>query len=76
MVGGLFGLVVGCYVAITTRRFMAIPLSILASGGSFGFILGCGSMIRADSVENHVGEGVEEGGWMSVVEFNSRARNV
>lgn len=48
LVGGLFGFAVGCYSAITTRRFMAIPISTIVSGVSFGFILGCGSMIRAD----------------------------
>lgn len=47
LVGGLFGFAVGCYSAVTTRRFMAIPISTIVSGVSFGFILGCGSMIRA-----------------------------
>jgi hypothetical protein len=50
MVGGLFGAVVGVYSAIQTRRFIAIPMSILVSGGSFGFILGCGSLIRTDTL--------------------------
>ena len=48
MVGGLFGFAVGCYSAISTRRFMAIPISTIVSGVSFSFILGCGSMIRTD----------------------------
>ena len=39
MVGGLFGFAVGCYSAIQTRRFMAIPISTIVSGVSFGFIL-------------------------------------
>ena len=46
MVGGLFGFAVGCYSALQTRRFMAIPISTVVSGASFSFILGCGSMIR------------------------------
>ncbi len=50
MVGGLFGLVVGCYSAFQTRRFIAIPMSVLISGGSFGFIMGCGSVLRSDTL--------------------------
>ena len=47
MVGGLFGFAVGCYSAFQTRSLIAIPISTLVSGCSFGFILGCGSMIRS-----------------------------
>lgn len=50
MVGGLFGLVIGIYSAIQTRRFIAIPMSVLVSGGSFGFIMGCGSVVRSDTL--------------------------
>jgi hypothetical protein len=50
LVGGLFGFAVGCYSAIQTRRFMAIPISTIVSGASFSFILGCGSMIRTAEV--------------------------
>ena len=50
MVGGLFGLVIGIYSAFQTRRFIAIPMSVLVSGGSFGFILGCGSVLRSDTL--------------------------
>lgn len=50
MVGGLFGLVIGVYSAFQTRRFIAIPMSVLVSGGSFGFILGCGSVVRSDEI--------------------------
>ncbi len=50
MVGGLFGLVVGVYSAFQTRRFIAIPMSVLVSGGSFGFIMGCGSVLRSDTL--------------------------
>ena len=46
LVGGLFGFAVGCYSAVQTRRFMAIPISTIVSGASFSFILGCGSMVR------------------------------
>lgn len=51
MVGGLFGLVIGIYSAFQTRRLIAIPMSVLVSGTSFGFILGCGSVIRNDEVQ-------------------------
>lgn len=50
MVGGLFGLVVGIYSAIQTRRLIAIPMSVIVSGGSFAFILGCGSVLRSDTL--------------------------
>jgi len=46
MVGGLFGLAIGIYSAFQTRRLITIPMSILVSGTSFGFIIGCGSVIR------------------------------
>jgi hypothetical protein len=48
MVGGIFGAAVGLYTVFTTRRFLSLPLSIIVSGVSFGFIMGCGSMIRTD----------------------------
>lgn len=48
MIGGLFGGVIGVYTAFYTKRLVSIPISIIISGGSFGFILGCGSMIRSD----------------------------
>ena len=67
MVGGLFGFCLGCYSAIQTRRFMAIPISTIVSGASFSFILGCGSMIRADSQIL-----LEEGTWANVQKFNER----
>lgn len=50
MVGGLFGLIIGVWSAVQTRRLAAIPISVLASGGSFGFILGCGSVLRSDTL--------------------------
>lgn len=47
MVGGMFGFLIGVYTAMQTRRLISIPLSVLVSGGTFGFIMGCGSMIRS-----------------------------
>ena len=69
MVGGLFGFAVGCYSAFQTRRFMAIPISTLVSGCSFGFILGCGSMIRSDELREGTGQ-LDEGAWLQVEAFN------
>ncbi len=51
MVGGLFGLVIGLYSAYQSRRLLAIPMSVIISGGSFGFIMGCGSIIRNDTIK-------------------------
>jgi len=70
MVGGLFGFAVGCYSAVQTRRFMAIPISTIVSGASFSFILGCGSMIRAAEVPLN---GLNKGEWQHVHNFNKRA---
>ena len=52
MVGGLFGLVIGVYSAYQSKRLIAIPMSVIVSGGSFGFIMGCGSIIRNDTIQN------------------------
>jgi hypothetical protein len=52
MVGGLFGLVIGIYSAFQTRRLITIPMSVLVSGGSFAFILGCGSVLKNDTLKN------------------------
>lgn len=46
IVGGGFGFVIGLYTAVTTRSIIAIPISTIVSGASFGFILGCGSLVR------------------------------
>ena len=49
MVGGSFGFIVGCYQAVVTRSILIIPVSTIISGLSFGFFLGCGSMIRSEN---------------------------
>ena len=53
VIGGTFGAIIGVYQAVVTRRLIMIPLSALISGGSFGFILACGSAIRSDELENN-----------------------
>lgn len=45
-VGGMMGTAVGCYQAYQMRSFLPIPVSILASGTSFGFFMGLGMTIR------------------------------
>ncbi len=84
MVGGLFGLILGVYSAFQTRRFAAIPISVLASGGSFGFILGCGSVLRSDTLISQQERlmsncnsqtQLEEEEWLQVYEFNENAKN-
>lgn len=83
MVGGLFGLIIGVWSAVQTRRFAAIPISVLASGGSFGFILGCGSVLRSDTLisqeerlMNNCNRQVqlEEEEWLKVYNFNQSAK--
>lgn len=73
MVGGLFGFAVGCYSAVTTRRFLAIPISTIVSGVSFGFILGCGSMIRAAEMPISSQYQLQEGEWVHAWIFNNRS---
>jgi Reactive mitochondrial oxygen species modulator 1 len=48
IVGGIFGGLTGLYYAITTRSFMYIPMIALTSGGSFGFFMGVGMVMRSE----------------------------
>lgn len=52
MVGGLFGLIAGVMAAFQTRRLIVIPASAIMGGISFGFMLGCGGIIRNDTLLN------------------------
>ena len=45
-VGGIFGGMTGCYFAYTTGQISMIPLMAITSGGTFGFFMGIGGMIR------------------------------
>lgn len=83
MVGGLFGLVLGIYSAFQTRRLIAIPMSVLVSGGSFGFILGCGSVLRSDTLldqqerlinNNNCQTQLKEEEWLNVYQFNQNQK--
>ena len=47
MIGGMFGFCIGIFTAFQTRRFITIPLSMMASGVSFGAIVAFGSLIRS-----------------------------
>lgn len=52
---------------------MAIPISTIISGCSFGFLLGCGSLIRNDEVmEGANSFQLAEGEWMNVQRFNDK----
>jgi len=58
---------------VQTRRFMAIPISTLVSGGSFGFLLGCGSLIRTDEVLDYPNNiQLAEGEWLNAYSFNQK----
>ena len=48
MVGGGFGAVMGCYQAYVNRTLLLIPLTMIASGGSFGFFMGLGMTFRGE----------------------------
>jgi hypothetical protein len=53
IVGGIFGGVMGTYYAIVYRQFMYIPMSALGSGGSFGFFMGIGMIMRSEMEGTH-----------------------
>ena len=40
MIGGVFGGLIGLFTAVQYRSFAALPLSMAASGVSFGFFMG------------------------------------
>ena len=46
-VGCLMGGLTGTYFALTYRQFSLIPLMMATSGGSFGFFMGVGAVMRA-----------------------------
>lgn len=48
VVGGIFGGLMGLYMFITTRQFIYIPISAITSGGSFGFFMGLGMVMRSE----------------------------
>ena len=46
MVGGTFGALAGIFSAVQYRSFLLVPASVIITGLSFGFFMGCGSIIR------------------------------
>jgi len=53
MVGGGMGLVMGLYAAVQYRSIIVLPISILASAGSFGFFMACGTLIRTQDFDEN-----------------------
>lgn len=60
VVGGIFGGLTGLYYAFQTRSFMYIPMIMLTSGGSFGFFMGVGNIMRSE-MESSTSANEEEG---------------
>jgi Reactive mitochondrial oxygen species modulator 1 len=60
VVGGIFGGLTGLYYAIQTRSFMYIPMIALTSGGSFGFFMGVGMIMRSEMLAAHSSEEVSK----------------
>lgn len=48
IVGGIFGGLTGIYYAYQTRSLLVIPMVALTSGGSFGFFMGVGMIMRSE----------------------------
>jgi len=46
LVGGIFGTLMGCAFTYKTGNMLYIPISAVTSGGSFGFFLGIGTVVR------------------------------
>ena len=56
IVGGIFGGLTGVYYAYQTKSFLVIPMVALTSGGSFGFFMGVG-MIMRNEMEGKIDDG-------------------
>jgi hypothetical protein len=50
LVGAGFGGVLGAYQAVQMRSFLVMPISMIVSGGSFGFFMGLGMTIRTQGM--------------------------
>lgn len=49
MVGSTMGAIFGIWTAMKTRKLVVLPISIISSGGFFGFVMMVGSIVRTDS---------------------------
>eukprot|EP01016_Furgasonia_blochmanni_P049690 TRINITY_DN7570_c0_g1_i7.p1 TRINITY_DN7570_c0_g1~~TRINITY_DN7570_c0_g1_i7.p1 ORF type:complete len:244 (+),score=64.79 TRINITY_DN7570_c0_g1_i7:65-796(+) len=54
LVGGGFGFVWGLYSAVANRSIWILPIATLSSAASFGFLLGCGALIRNDDLNREL----------------------
>ena len=48
IVGGIFGSLTGLYYSYQTKSLLVIPMIALTSGGSFGFFMGVGMIMRSE----------------------------
>ncbi len=48
IVGGIFGGLTGLYYTVVTRQLRYIFIVALSSGGSFGFFMGVGNIMRSE----------------------------
>ena len=54
MIGAAFGTFGGSILAFQYRQFGLIPLMAISSGGSFGFFMGIGQVIRSGEMAPRV----------------------
>ena len=55
-VGAMMGGLTGTYFAFQYRQFSLIPMMALTSGGSFGFFMGIGAVMRSGQMAGKDGE--------------------
>ena len=78
IVGGIFGGLTGCWYAYQTGSILVIPMVALTSGGSFGFFMGVGMIMRSEMEGKNIDEDeeAEEALTYQICSFNAEEDKV